>query len=643
MKRVFLFSVLSLLLAAHHAVADETRRFLLIVDYIGSDYAVAVQGGKIVNAGEYREMESFSADALSLFASLPPPADRKAYGRIQAKLKELRRLVRSKADPSVVAGLTGEIKSAAVDLYQVTTFPLKAPSLKKAERFYRENCAVCHGVDGGAKTALAKELNPPPTNFRDPSVMAGLSPFKAFNVLSFGIPGTGMPSFDAFNEQDRWSLAFYLFSLRFDPGEITGGEALWADRSRKEIGELKTLASLTDGELLERMGAGRGETEDAGRSVLAYLRGGLPESVVLDPLSYSLAQLRLSVRELKAGNRDGAYQAVLEAYLEGFKLVEPDLRAANPDRVPEIERMFLAARGALKGSDSKLALPLLAQLGEELVKVRSDLGSGPSGASFAFFNSMAIILREGLEAALIVAAILALLRLSGQRAAMIYVHWGWIGAIGASLLTWLAAEFLIAISGSNRELVEGIASLLAAVVLFYVSFWLLAKLETRKWTDFIRSKVETALSKGHVTALAGVSFLAVYREGFETVLFYQALLLSSSSTQGSVLLGFVAGVALLMVFIVAIFRAGLHFPVRYLFGFTSGLLYILAVIFAGEGIYRLQQVDLLGATSVNFPSFPMLGIYPSLEGLLLQGAMLFLFISSLLWFFVLLPRRAVSA
>ena len=217
MKRVFLFSVLSLLLAAHHAVADETRRFLLIVDYIGSDYVVAVQGGKIVNAGEYREMESFSADALSLFASLPPPADRKAFGRIQAKLKELRRLVRSKADPSVVAGLTGEIKSAAVDLYQVTTFPLKAPSLKKAERFYRENCAACHGVDGGAKTALAKELNPPPTNFRDPSVMAGLSPFKAFNVLSFGIPGTGMPSFDAFNEQDRWSLAFYLFSLRFDP------------------------------------------------------------------------------------------------------------------------------------------------------------------------------------------------------------------------------------------------------------------------------------------------------------------------------------------------------------------------------------------------------------------------------------------
>jgi len=205
------------------------------------------------------------------------------------------------------------------------------------------------------------------------------------------------------------------------------------------------------------------------------------------------------------------------------------------------------------------------------------------------------------------------------------------------------AEFLITISGSNRELIEGIASLLAAVVLFYVSYWLLAKLEAKRWTDFIRSKVEMALSGGHVMALAGVSFLAVYREGLETVLFYQALLLSSASSRGSVLLGFVVGLALLFVVIVAIFKLGLKIPLRYFFGFTSGLLYVLATIFAGEGIYRLQQVDLLHKTSLNLPSFPILGIYPNLEGLLLQGSMLILFVASLLWFFVILPRRVPSS
>jgi len=286
MKRAFLFSVLTLLLAALPASADETRRFLLIVDYIGSDYAAAVQGGKVVNSGEYQEMQSFSADALSLFASLPPPGDSKVFGQIQQKLRELRGLVQNKADPTDVAGLTREIKSATVSLYQVTTFPLKSPLLKRAKKHYKENCAVCHGVDGSANTTRAKELKPPPSNFRDPSVMAALSPFKAFNVLSFGIPGTAMASFDAFNEQDRWNLAFYLFTLRFTPAEIMQGEILWRRRSQKELGNLKTLASLTDGELLGRLRAGKNESEEERRSTLAFLRGGLPERMVLDPLSY---------------------------------------------------------------------------------------------------------------------------------------------------------------------------------------------------------------------------------------------------------------------------------------------------------------------------------------------------------------------
>ena len=277
MKRAFLFSVLTLLLVAHPASADETRRFLLIVDYLGSDYAVAVQGGKVVNAGEYQEMQSFSVDALSLFASLPPPADRQAYGQIQQKLSELQGLVQNKADPKDVAVLSGAIKRATVALYQVTTFPLKPPSLKRAKTLYRENCAECHGVDGSARTTKAKELKPTPSSFRNPSVMAALSPFKAFNVLSFGIPGTGMASFDAFSEQDRWSLAFYVFSLRFIPIEVMKGEALWRRRSQKGLGNLKTLATLTDGELLERLSSEESVPEKATRSTLAFLRGGLPK------------------------------------------------------------------------------------------------------------------------------------------------------------------------------------------------------------------------------------------------------------------------------------------------------------------------------------------------------------------------------
>ncbi|NIO10765.1 MAG: c-type cytochrome, partial [Deltaproteobacteria bacterium] len=177
MQKAFLLLVLAFLFIPQSVVADDTRRFLLIVDYIGSDYTVAVQGGKVINAGEYQEMESFSADALSLFASLPPAGNPAAYKQIQGKLEELRGLVQRKADPALVAGLTKEIRRAAVDLYQVTTFPLQTPSLKTGKRLYKENCAECHAVDGSARTARAKQLNPPPTNFRDPSVMENLSAF----------------------------------------------------------------------------------------------------------------------------------------------------------------------------------------------------------------------------------------------------------------------------------------------------------------------------------------------------------------------------------------------------------------------------------------------------------------------------------
>lgn len=377
MKRAFLFSVLTLLLAALPAPASDTRRFLLIVDYIGSDYAAAVQGGKVVNSGEYQEMQSFSADALSLFAALPPPADPQAFGQIQQKLRELRGYIQGKAAPSDVASLARDIKRATVSLYQVTTFPLKPPSLKRAKKHYKENCAVCHGVDGSANTTRAKELKPSPSNFRDPSVMAALSPFKAFNVLSFGIPGTGMASFDAFSEQDRWNLAFYLFSLRFTPAEIEQGEPLWRDRFKQELGDLKTLASLTDAELLGQLSAQKTASAGERRSVLAFLRAALPDQITLDPLSYALAQFQQSIRMVKEGKQQEAYQAILEAYLEGFELVEPELRATQPDKIPDIEALFLSTRRALKGPDLTLALPLLTQLSEELIKVQSDLGVKP--------------------------------------------------------------------------------------------------------------------------------------------------------------------------------------------------------------------------------------------------------------------------
>lgn len=630
-------------LGAFTAQAQEVRHFILLVDYIGSDYANAVKDGAIVKPSEFQEMQAFTADALSSFASLPPPPGgaqiSEAIGR---QLQRLSEMISSKADPSEVAALAKEIKSSAIAVYGVTTFPQSSPSVEKGHTLYRENCAPCHGVDGRADTSTARALNPPPANFHDPSIMEGLSPFKAFNVLSFGISGTAMASFDALSEQDRWNLAFYLFTLRFSRSDSERGKSLWRGTLDQGLRDYKVLSTLSDGDLLAKLAAEGIERPEDRQSLLAFLRSELPKSPDLEPLPYALASIQKSVDLVHAGKMEEAYRVLLDGYLEGFELIEPKLVASRPEKMVQIENMFLTTRRALKERDATRSVLLLKQLQTEIEQVEGELLEGPASPYVAFGNSLIIILREGMEAALIIAAILTLLRSTGQQKAVSYVHLGWIGAVAASLATWVIAEFIIAVSGSNRELIEGIASVVAAAVLFYVSFWLLAKIEAKKWTDYIRNKVQAALSTGHMMAMAGVAFLAVYREGFETVLFYQALIVQSGSEQAFVWLGFIVGVAVLAMVIVGIFRLGLKVPLRYFFGLTSGLLYALAVVLAGEGIDRLQKVDLLHRTPLNLTPVPTLGIYPNVEGVVVQTIMVLIFLGSLLWFFVIVPRKKTS-
>ena len=172
-------------------------------------------------------------------------------------------------------------------------------------------------------------------------------------------------------------------------------------------------------------------------------------------------------------------------------------------------------------------------------------GDGLSPAT-AFFSSLLILLREGLEAILVLAAIIAFVRKTGRREAMPWIHAGWIGAVALGVVTWFVAERVITISGANRELTEGITALIAAGMLLYVGYWLHSKSYAQAWQHFIRDQVSAALGKGTVWALAGVSFLAVYREAFEIVLFYQALWVQAGESGRHAVLGGVAAAAVLL-------------------------------------------------------------------------------------------------
>jgi high-affinity iron transporter len=245
----------------------------------------------------------------------------------------------------------------------------------------------------------------------------------------------------------------------------------------------------------------------------------------------------------------------------------------------------------------------------------------------AFFSSLLILLREGLEAILVLAAIVAFVRKTGRREAMPWIHVGWLAAVALGVLTWFVAERLVTISGANRELTEGVTALLAAAMLLYVGYWLHSRSYAQAWQHFVRDQVTSALAKdtrrGAFVAMAAVSFLAVYRELFEIVLFYQALWVQAGEPGRHAVLGGIAVAALLLALLAwAILKYSVRLPIGPFFAVTAWLLALLAVVFAGHGVAALQEAGALDASPLGSLSIPFLGVHPTLQGLGAQVAAL---------------------
>ena len=194
---------------------------------------------------------------------------------------------------------------------------------------------------------------------------------------------------------------------------------------------------------------------------------------------------------------------------------------------------------------------------------------------------------------------------------------------------------------ASREIIEGATLLVAVAVLFSVSYWLISKVEAAKWQQFIKEKVSTALDQGGGRALTFVAFLAVYREGAETALFYQALFNEGPNVGLPLALGIVAGFAALAVIFTLFYRYGVRIPMRPFFTVTSILLYYMAFVFMGKGIRELQEGNAIPLTAIRgFPHIEWLGLYPSWQGVLAQLALLLLFAFAVLKTFW--PKRSVT-
>ncbi|HSM34930.1 MAG TPA: FTR1 family protein [Longimicrobiales bacterium] len=357
-----------------------------------------------------------------------------------------------------------------------------------------------------------------------------------------------------------------------------------------------------------------------------------------------LARLDDAETAIAAGRRDDALRAVESAYLDGFEPLESLLPA---DRVHVIERLFhMSLRPALAGGGATEPAAILAELRGELLIADGRLADG-SGKAFAAFNAFAIIFREGLEAVLLVAAILAYLQASGADPRhRRHVMYGVLAAIAASLGTWALARTLIPIGGAQRELIEGVTALLAVGVLVYVSHWLFHKTYVQDWMAYLKRKVGGAVSAGSALAMVMLAFAAVYREGFETVLFYQAL--GNEAGGGAVVAGFVPGALLIVGIAWAIIRLGLRLPMKTVFGLTNAVLLYLAFVFLGKGMYSLQEAGVFAPTPLwDLPSNRglelLFGYHPMAETLLPQAAFLTLLAGTWIWYRQRLRRASAAA
>ncbi|MGI2143244.1 cytochrome c/FTR1 family iron permease [Shewanella frigidimarina] len=597
----------------------QTRQILQLAEYIGVDYSEAVTEGRISNPDEFAEMQQFASiiiEKTNLIANDVPNS-------LTADALQLQQAIADKSSLGVIQGLSQKIRNQLLSQSPALVLPTQLLAKENVRQLFIENCSTCHGDLGQGNGPLAKSLSPEPTNFTDQERALNRSLLGLYDAISDGLDGSAMRAFSELNDQQRWSLAFYVGSLAFEP-TATASEHIKHDANI----ELRQWVNSNPTQLIE-------QNVGIDKAQLSLLRS-QPERLFQhadSPISVARTNLQAAVKAYKANEFAQAQTLAVSAYLDGFELIENNLDAHDSSLRKSIESQLLNFRNILKttGQDNQVNQQLtsiLAQLDQA-----DTLLTGQSLSNNAMFSAaLIILLREGLEALLVIIALMTVLIKTERQDAIKFVHFGWISALAAGVLTWWAADNLISISGASRELMEGGAALLAALVLFYVGYWMHSKTQGSKWQSYIKNNVDRHLNTGTLWGLTGLAFISVYREVFETILFYQSLLTqaigsASSNEQVSYLVyGLLAGMAILAVIAWLMMRYSVKLPLARFFAVSSYFMLILAFILAGKGISALQEAAVISLTP--FPidvSISWLGIASTWQGLSTQMVIVVLF------------------
>ena len=588
-------------LVASANTLEGASQALHLIDYIGADYPPTVENGKVIDETEYREQLEFLAVLKGLLADLPQRPERE---ELLQGVNALQSAIEQRVDGTAVAHEARQLGAKLAVAYEVSQAPAITPDPTRGAPLYAQHCSVCHGETGAGDGPASVGMTPPPANLRDAQRLDRLSLYAIYNTLGLGVEGTDMPSFaDQLDERQRWDLATYIAGLSADPS------ASKADKTYN----LADLARQTPNEVLAAEGPEATATFRAQRVQPPQVKRG-PAQL----LDYTSATLDKSLAAYRTGDREQAYDLSVAAYLEGFELVESSLDNVDANVRKNTEKALMAYRQSLQDGLPIEQVEQRLEAAKVLLKESAGLlGSDGLSWTLSYVSGLLILLREGLEAILVLAAILAFLRNTGQQSAVRSVNVGWGLALVAGLATWALAAYVIDVSGAQRELLEGCTALFASVMVLWLGVWMHDRRHAAAWQDYIKSSL---VSGGGRFGFAILAFFSVYRELFEVILFYETLWLQAGPAgHNAVLAGGATALVLLMGLAWIILRGSAKLPLALFFSINAALLCALSVVFAGHGVKALQEAGIFGTRPVAFFDFDWLGIHADAYSLSAQA------------------------
>ncbi|MCX7734121.1 MAG: FTR1 family protein [bacterium] len=554
-----------LVLSGNSLYADEKfQKMFLLTNYISSDYENAVKDGQIVSEFEYDEMKEFCNQIMQL-----------SPNEIKEKVKELCDSIEKKESTEKIKEITSEILSFLGKKGAIS--PTHIPEFNLGRKLYTNLCISCHGKMGeGIEMKVSSDSPPPPAPLTSPHI----SPTRVYLTTKFGIEGTTMPAF-SLSEKERWSLSFYVAYLKY-----------MLDGQKNNSNGIQTTENF---DLLFEYGLKSNEELE---QIFGEKAGDIRKKVFeLKNLDVFKSGILKAIEEIDKKNNDVSSAILTKSYMI-FEEIEPELKVRNQDAVVKIELLYQDAILSMKeGKDNtKEKLNEILKAVEEIEK-QKDVGK--TIASFI------IVFREGLEAIIIVSAILGVV--SAASISQIPIYIGALSGIIGGILLWEITGKIISI---NREIMEGVFTITAVLVIIWVSLWILEKTRKENLKKFI-DKVKNAAFGRKYLFLMFLSFLATSREAGETVLFLRAL---GEGIEKGVIIGFISLFAVAF----AIYILKMKLDTIKFFILTNIILNIVAVVLLGKAIVEFQEAGLIPISFVNIPQIEIIGIYPTLQTLIPQ-------------------------